>query len=105
MVSFEDFSKLELKIGTIIEAEAVEASENLIRLKVDLGEEAPRQILARIRKWFAPADLVGEQVVVAANLEPKMMMGLESQGMLLAAGDEPVLLTVSKEVPPGTKVR
>ena len=115
MISFEDFAKVELKIGTILEAEEVEGSEKLVRLKVDLGEGTPRQILAGVRQWYKAADLVGRQVVVVANLEPRTMMGLESNGMVLAAGpstapgtgsdDGPVFLTLPKEVPPGTKVR
>lgn len=106
MISFDDFSKLELKVGTVLEAEEVENSEKLIRLKVDLGEESPRQILVGVKQWYLSEDLVGKQVVVAANLEPRMMMGLESQGMMLAADSEdgPVFLTVPKEVSPGAIV-
>lgn len=107
MITFEDFSRIELKVGTVLEAEEVEGSEKLIKLKVDLREEMPRQILAGVKQWYKQEDLVGKQVVVVANLEPRMMMGLESQGMMLAADSEdgPVFLTVSKEVPPGTKIR
>lgn len=107
MITFDDFSKIELKVGTVLEAEEVENSEKLIKLKVDLGEENPRQILAGVRMWYKPDDFVGKQVVIVANLEPRMMMGLESQGMMLAAdsADGPVFLTVSKEVPPGIKIR
>lgn len=105
MISFEDFSKIELKIGTVLEAEEIEGSEKLIKLKVDLGEETTRQILAGVKQWYSPEDLTGRQVVVVANLELRMMMGLESQGMVLMAGDEPVLLIPQKEVLPGTKIR
>ncbi len=107
MVSLDEFSKVELKVGTIIEAEDVESSEKLIKLKVDLGEEKPRQILAGVKQWYKPKDFVGKQVVVVANLEPRTMMGLESEGMVLAADTEngPVFLTVPKKIPPGTKVR
>lgn len=107
MITFEEFSKLELKVGTVLEAQEVEGSEKLIKLKVDLGEESPRQILAGVKQWYKPEDLVGKQVVVVANLEPRMITGLESQGMMLAADSEegPVFLTVPKEVPPGTKIR
>lgn len=106
-ISFDDFSRVELKVGTILEAENIEESEKLIKCMVDLGEEVPRQILAGVKQWYKPEDLIGKQVVVAANLEPRTMMGLESQGMILAAdGDEgPVFLTISKEVPRGTKIR
>lgn len=113
MISFDDFSKLELRVGTVLEAEDVEDSEKLIKLKVDLGEEKPRQVLAGVKQWYKPKDFVGKQVVVVANLEPRKMMGLESAGMMLAADpstssgqvEGPVFLTVPKKVPPGTKVR
>lgn len=107
MITFDDFLKVELKVGTILEAEVVEESEKLIKCIIDLGEEKPRQILAGVKEWHKAEDLVGKQVIVVANLEPKMMMGLESQGMMLAADceDGPVFLTVPKEVPAGTKIR
>ncbi|MCL4366335.1 methionine--tRNA ligase subunit beta [Patescibacteria group bacterium] len=107
MINIEDFSKIELKVGTVLEAEEVEDSEKLIKLKVDLGEENSRQILAGVKQWYKPADFVGKQVIVVANLESKTMMGLESQGMMLAADSErgPVFLTVPQEVPPGAKIR
>lgn len=108
MISIEDFAKLELKVGTVLSAEAVEESEKLLKLQIDIGEESPRQILAGVKQWYKPADFVGKQVVVIANLEPRMMMGLESQGMMLAAADGengPIFLTVPKSVNPGTKVR
>lgn len=107
MISFDEFSKIELKVGTIIEAEEVEGSEKLLKLKIDLGEEEARQILAGVKQWYKPEDFVGKQVIVVANLEPKKMMGLESQGMMLAADtkDGPVFLTVPKKVPAGTKIR
>lgn len=107
MISVNDFLKLELKIGTILEAEEVEGSEKLIKLMVDIGEAKPRQILAGVKEWYKPEDLVGKQVVIVANLKPKVMMGLESEGMMLAADSDygPVFLTVPKKVLPGTKVR
>ena len=107
MITIDDFSKVELKVGTVLEAEEVVESEKLIKLKVDLGEETPRQILAGIKQWYKSEDFVGKQVVVIANLEPRMMMGLESQGMMLAADSEdgPIFLTVPKSVSPGTKIR
>ncbi len=74
MISFEDFSRLELKVGAILEAEEVEESGKLIKCIVDLGEEQPRQILAGVKQWYKPEDLVGKQVVVVANLESKVMM-------------------------------
>lgn len=107
MISVDDFTKVELKVGTVLEAEEIEGSERLIKLKVDLAEENPRQILAGVKQWYRPEDFVGKQVVVITNLEPRKMMGLESQGMMLAADSDegPIFLTVPKKVPAGTKIR
>ena len=105
MINFEEFKKIELKIATILEAEKIEESENLIKLELDLGEEK-RQILAGIKKYYNAEELVGRQIVVVVNLEPKKMMGMESQGMLLAANvdGKPVLLQPENKVPPGTNI-
>ncbi len=107
MISFKDFTKVELRVGIVIEAEDVEGSEKLIKLKVDLGEEEPRQILAGVKQWYKPKDFMGKQVIVVVNLETKVMMGLESQGMMLAADskDGPVFLKPAKKVTAGTKIR
>ena len=85
----------------------MEGSEKLLKLQVDIGEPAPRQILSGIAKWYAPEDLAGKSVVVIANLEPRMMMGMESNGMLLAAHGEDgaaVIIRPVSEVPPGAKI-
>ncbi len=107
MITIDDFSKVELRVGTVLSAEEVEEAEKLIKLMVDLGEEKPRQVLAGVKQWYKPSELVGKQVIIVANLEPRMMMGLESQGMMLAADskDGPIFLTVPKSVPLGTKIR
>ncbi len=106
MITIDDFLNVELKVGTILEAEELLESEKLIKLKVDLGEDQPRQILAGIKQWYKPEKLVGKQVVVVANLEPRTMMGLQSQGMILCADNgKPVLLKPSQKVPQGTKIR
>jgi methionyl-tRNA synthetase len=105
-INIEDFAKVELKVGTVLEAEQIEGSDKLLKLKVDLGEETPRQILSGIKQWYQPEDVVGKQFVFVANLEPRMMMGLESQGMILCAGGEkPIPLKPSKKVSSGSKVR
>ncbi len=106
MISYDDFKKIELKVGKVLEAERVEGSDKLLKLQVDVGAES-RQIIAGIGKQYAPEQMVGKQVVIVANLEPRMLMGLESQGMLLAASDEngPVVLMPEREVPPGAEVR
>ncbi len=107
MITIDDFAKVELRVGTVLEAEEVEGSEKLIKLEVDLGEENSRQILAGVKQWYKPKDFVGKQAVVVVNLEPRTMIGLESQGMMLAADTKngPVFLTVPKKVPPGIKIR
>ncbi len=105
MINFNDFKKLDLRIGRIIEAESVEKSDKLLKLKIDIGDEE-KQILSGIAEFYNPEELVNKQVVVVANLEPRSMMGLESQGMVLAAGDEdkPVLLIPEEEVDLGSKI-
>lgn len=107
MISFEDFAKVEIRAGRILSAEPVEGSEKLLRLSVDFGEENPRQVLSGIAKFVSVADLVGETCAFVTNLEPRKIMGLESQAMILAfSGDDFFsLLKVPENVPPGTLVR
>ncbi len=107
MISFEDFQKIELKVGKVLAAERIESSAKLLKLQVDLGESDLRQILAGIGKVYTPEELIGKQVVVVANLEPRMLMGLESQGMVLAASSEngPVVLAPEKEVLSGVNIQ
>ena len=106
-ITYDDFKKLDLRVARIKEAEAVMGSSNLIRMKVDIGTEE-RQIVAGIAQCYKPEDLVGKEIIIVANLEPKVIRGLESKGMLLAAGEsakDVVLLTVDKEVNPGMMVQ
>tara|TARA_Y100000310_G_scaffold336606_1_gene421619 strand:+ start:359 stop:694 length:336 start_codon:yes stop_codon:yes gene_type:complete len=106
-ISFGDFQKLDLRIGKVLEAESVEESDKLVKLQVDLGPDiGARQILAGVGKKYSAADLVGRMIVVVVNLESKEMMGLESEGMLLAASKDegPVLLTISEDILPGAEV-
>jgi methionyl-tRNA synthetase len=108
MISYDDFAKLEITIGTILAAEVVEGADKLLKLTVDVGEEAPRQIVSGIREFFQdPAELVGRQCPFLTNLEPRVIRGLESQGMILAAAteDQFALLVPHAALPPGTKVR
>jgi len=103
MITIEDFGKVELKIATILEAEAIEGSDKLVKLQIDVGEK--KQIVAGIRTIYSPEDLVGKQIVVVNNLQPTKLKGVDSNGMLLAANDNgPVLLTVDKPVKNGSKV-
>lgn len=106
MINIDDLKKVELKVVKVVSAERVEGSEKLLKLEVDLGQEK-RQIIAGIGKAYNPEDLIGKEVIVVANLEPRSLMGLESQGMVLAANSEsgPVLIVPDKEVNPGTELR
>jgi methionine--tRNA ligase beta chain len=104
-MTIDEFQKMDLRVGKVLAAERIEGSEKLLKLSVDVGE--PRQIISGIAKSYAPEDLVGREIVIIANLEPRTMMGLESQGMILAAHGEtgePVVLSVEREVPPGSKI-
>lgn len=105
MATIDDFQKLAIKIGTIRSAEKVEGSSKLLKLDVDLGHEK-RQILAGIGEKYKPKDLKGKQIPILANLEPRMMMGLESQGMILAVdvNGEPFLLSPDEKVANGSKI-
>ena len=107
MVTIDDFSKLEFKVGKVMSADPIEGSEKLLKLMVDVGEDQPRQILSGIAKWYTADDLVNNSFIFITNLAPRMMMGLESQGMLLAAesDDQPVPLVPLTEVAPGAKIR
>jgi|SRR3989344_2377508 len=107
MALFEEFKKLEIKIGSVISAEKVEGTDKLVKLIFDIGGEQ-RQILAGIAEFFPDLSLlVGRQMPVIVNLEPKMLKGHESQGMILAVdvGGKPVLLRPENQVPPGSAVR
>lgn len=110
-VTFDDFKRLDLRVGTIQSAERVPDTDKLLRLTVDLGEDAPRQIISGIAEAFPnEKELIGTQAVFAANLEPRTIRGLESQGMILAVGegaggDDFTLLIPKTPVPPGSRVR
>ena len=106
LMGIEDFAKIELRVGTVISAERVEKSAKLIKLKVDIGEE--RQIVAGIGKAYTPEELVGKKIVVLANLKPAKLMGIESQGMLLAATDSEgtlSVLAIDRDVKTGARIR
>lgn len=108
LVTIDDFAKLDLRIGTIVSAERVPDTDKLIRFEIDLGTEK-RQILAGFATGYPdPSVLVGTQVPVLINLEPRMLRGLESQGMVLAPSDEnghAVALHPDKKIEPGTVVK
>jgi methionyl-tRNA synthetase len=105
-ITIEEFQKIQLKVATVLSAERVPKSERLIKLQVDLGTEQ-RQIVAGIGKTYEPQALIGKRIVVVSNLKPAKLMGVESQGMALAAGDNDVvgLVTILEDAQPGTKVK
>lgn len=111
-ISFEDFKKVEIKIGKIISAEKVEGSDKLIKLEVDFGfnetgEPIRRQIVAGIAQYYSPEALIGKECPFAYNLAPRTLRGLESQGMILCPSDEngPVLMHPDKDIMPGSVVK
>lgn len=99
IITIDQFFETSLKVGTIIEASILEGSDRLLKLKVDLGEAEPRQIVAGIREYYTPEELINTQVCVVANLKPATIKGLLSQGMLLAAKDKEGLCLVRPERP------
>jgi methionyl-tRNA synthetase len=109
VITIDDFVKVELRVATVLEADRVPKADKLLRLIIDVGESQPRQILAGIAEHYAPEDVVGRKIVVVANLAPRKLRGLESNGMLLAAsvGEEgkPVLATFAEDVPNGTRLK
>jgi methionine--tRNA ligase beta chain len=106
-ISVDQFFQAELKVATIVAAEPVPKSNKLLKLTADLGEGSPRTIVAGIALAYKPEELVGKQVVVVANLQPAKLMGVESNGMVLAAplDGKPVLLHPDAQVPNGTRVK
>ncbi len=106
-ISIDDFMKVELRVAKVLEAEAVPKSKKLLKLKVDTGVDE-RTIVAGIAEAYQPEQLVGRTIVIVANLKPAKLMGIESNGMVLAAspdGGTPTLVGFDAEVPPGTRVR
>jgi len=113
MINIDEFAKIELRIAKVLEAERVEGSEKLIKMKLDVndkneaGEFETRQVLAGIGKTYEPENLVGKEIIIVANLEPRMLMGLESRGMIVAGSDGEGIAIVSpdRELPPGTLLK
>ena len=107
-ITFDEFKKAVIKIGTVLSAEKVPDADKLLKLMINLGEEAPRQILSGIAMYYPePEVLVGKQVPVLTNLPTRTIRGLESQGMVLYVVGDGFLKTLSpdEEVPPGTPVQ
>lgn len=106
-ISLETFLQVALRVGVIVEATDHPNADRLVVLKVDIGEGAPRQLVAGIKSAYQPSELVGKRVVVVANLKPAMLRGIESQGMVLAAQDGIALALVTPErtIQPGGTVK
>ena len=103
-ITIEDFMKVELRTGKILEAEKVKKSKKLIQLKVDIGTET-RQVLAGIAESYEPEDLIGRTVIIVANLKPAKLMGIESQGMVLAASKDGKILLAGFDQEPGQGIQ
>ena len=106
-ISYEDFQRLDLRVGQIVAAEAVPKAKKLLKLEVDIGEPKRRQVVAGIAETYKPEELIGKKVVFLANLKPATIRGVLSEGMILAAGEEQVvaLSGLDRDAAPGTKVR
>ena len=105
--TIDDFQKIEIRLGTVLSVDVVEGADKLYILKVDIGEETPRQILSGIREFVQPDVLLGKQFPFVTNLAPRMLLGYESQGMILAgsAGELFSLLVPTMTLPNGTRLR
>jgi methionyl-tRNA synthetase len=103
-ISYEDFQDLDIRVGRIEAADPIEGADDLVRLEVDIGVET-RQLVAGIKQLHDVDALPGTKIVVLANLEPAELFGVESNGMLLAAGDDADLLTTQGDSEPGTKIQ
>ncbi len=108
-IEIGDFAKVEMKVGQVLSAERIPKADKLLLLKIDIGEEQPRQVLAGIAQYYEPEALIGKKVVVVANLKPRKLRGFESQGMVVAAsiGEEgrPVIATFTEDVPNGARLK
>jgi len=107
-IAIDDFAKVDLRVGQVLSAERVKGSDKLLHLKVDLGEGQPRTIVAGIAEAYTPAELLSRKVVIVANLAPRKLKGIESNGMIVAAsveGGKPVLAGFLEDIPPGARLK
>lgn len=105
LIKYEDFSKLDLRVGEVIDCVKKEESEKLLRLTVDFGDEGKRNILSGLHPHYTPEEIKGKQFIFIVNLEPRKLMGEESQGMILCAdGDKPIVITPQIKTNPGAKI-
>ncbi len=105
-INIEEFARVQMRVGQILEAEKIEGSRTLIKMRVDIGTEV-RQVVAGIAEAYEPASLLNRKVVIVANLKPAKLMGVESNGMIVAASvdGKPVLATFTEEVPNGALLK
>ena len=107
-ITIDDFIKVDMRVGIVLDAAPVKGADKLLHLHVDIGEPQPRSIVAGIAMAYKPEQLVGRKVVIVANLAPRKLRGLESQGMILAAsleGGSPALASFLEDVPPGARLK
>jgi len=105
LIGIEDFMNVELRSAKILECEKVPKAKKLLKLKVDLGYEQ-RQVVSGIAKWYAPEDLIGKKIILVANLKPAVLCGIESNGMILASGEETVrVVFLAEDTPLGERIR
>ncbi|MFX1571138.1 MAG: methionine--tRNA ligase subunit beta [Promethearchaeota archaeon] len=108
-IDFREFLKLDIRVGLVKKCETIPKSNNLYKMMVDCGKNNLRQIVSGISQYYQPEDLIGKKIVVLTNLKPRKFMGIESQGMLLAAdyNNEPFLLKIDerKPIPPGCRIK
>jgi methionyl-tRNA synthetase len=106
-IQYDDFAKIDIRMGQVIAAEPIEGADKLIKCTVSFGDFGERTIVSGIKEWKTPEELVGKKLPYIVNLAPRMLRGVESQGMLLAASDTDgvALIHAERDVPPGTRLK
>jgi methionyl-tRNA synthetase len=107
-IPIDDFTKVDLRVGLVISAERVKGADKLMHMKVDIGEAQPRTIVAGIAEAYTPEALLNRKVVIVANLQPRKLRGIESNGMIVAAsveGGKPVLAGFLEDIPAGARLK
>jgi methionyl-tRNA synthetase len=107
-ISIDDFAKVEMRVGLVLSAERVKGADKLLHLKVDIAEPEPRTLVAGIAEAYTPEQLIGRKVVIVANLQPRKLRGIESNGMIVAAsveGGKPVLAGFLEDIPIGARLK
>jgi methionyl-tRNA synthetase len=108
VITIDDFAKVDLRVAVVLAAEKVQGADKLLKLTIDVAEREPRTIVAGIAKAYTPEQLVGRKVVIVANLQPRKLRGIESNGMIVAASladGAPVLAAFLEDVPPGARLK